>query len=213
MRMANRSNTFTLGRAATVAFAAIFMMASVAVRAAVAGGPVAEVRAAIEEAAPVFQNVRLPQPQRDQRLREIARRHFDFDYMARSALGVHWRALTPAQRRQFVPLFRDYVMDTYLNRLQTTTVEAARKGLQDKVTYDGPDDAKVHGLVKMPELAEPLNVDYALHKASGGWKLYDIAIDNVSTMASYRDQFNKTINEKGYAALVNELKTKQLAGH
>jgi phospholipid transport system substrate-binding protein len=129
--------------------------------------------------------------------------------MARSALGTHWRTLSPAQRRQFVPLFENYVMDTYLSRLQTTTVEAARKGLQDKVTYDDPDDAKVHGQVNMPQLTEPLKVDYALHKAGGGWKLYDIAVDNVSTMASYRDQFNKTINERGFDTLVNELKTKQ----
>lgn len=207
--MANRSKT--LDRAA-MACAAIFMMASAAVYAAAANGPAAEVRAAIDEAAPVFQNANLPTQQKERRLREIARKYFDFDYMARSALGIHWRALTPAQRRQFVPLFRDYVMNTYLNRLQTTTVEAARKGLQDKVAYNGPDDAKVHGLVKMPQLAQPLNVDYALHKADGGWKLYDIVIDNVSTMASYRDQFNNTINEQGYPALVNELRAKPAGG-
>jgi phospholipid transport system substrate-binding protein len=146
-------------------------------------------------------------------LRQIARKYFDFDYMARSAMATHWRALTPAQRREFVPLFTDYVMNTYLDRLKTTTIEAAGKGLQDKVSYDGPDNARVHGTVKMPELTEPLNVDYAVHKASAGWKLYDIAIDNVSTIASYRDQFNKTMNEKGYPALIAQLKSKQSGPH
>jgi phospholipid transport system substrate-binding protein len=209
MRTANRSKMS--GRAAAMTLAAMFIIALASAHAAGARGPAAEVRAAIDEAAPVFQNVRLSPQQRNQRLREIAGKYFDFGYMARSAMGVHWRALTPAQRRRFVPVFRDYVMNTYLNRLQTTTVEAARKGLQDKVAYNGSDDAKVHGVVKMPELTQPLNVDYALHKTSVGWRLYDIAIDNVSTMASYRDQFNKTINEKGYPALMNELQAKRPA--
>jgi phospholipid transport system substrate-binding protein len=211
MRTMNASGT--LARMAAIIIAAVVVIAPAAAFAAEAGGPAAEVRATIDAAAPVFQNVQLPPQQRDQRLRDIARRHFDFDYMARSALGTHWRTLTPAQRQQFVPLFRNYVMETYLSRLQTTTVEAARKGLQDKVTYNGADDAKVHGQVNMPQLAEPLKVDYALHKAGGGWKLYDIAVDNVSTMASYRDQFNRTINERGFDALMNELKAKQPGGH
>ncbi|HJU29535.1 MAG TPA: ABC transporter substrate-binding protein, partial [Candidatus Binataceae bacterium] len=194
------------GRAAII-FAVIFILAPAA-RAA-DNGPVAEVRAAINEATPVFREVSLPREQRDRRLREIADKYFDFDYMARSALGRHWRSLSAAERQEFIPLFRDYVMDTYLDRLQTSTVEAAGAGLENKVAYDGPDEARVHGLLRMPQLAEPLQVDYALHKASGGWRLYDIAIDNVSTMASYRDQFNKTINEKGFAALLNELRAKR----
>lgn len=210
MRVNNRSEASS--RAAVIAAAAIFVLASVALCARPANGPAAEVRAAIDEAAPVFQNAGLSPRRRDQLLRGIARKFFDFNYMARSALGIHWRALGPEQRRQFVPLFTDYVMNTYLDRLKTTTVEAAGKGLRDKVTYDGPDDARVHGTVKMPELTQPLSVDYALHQSGGGWRLYDIVVDNVSTMASYREQFNKTINEQGYPALLNELKAKRTGG-
>jgi len=119
--------------------------------------------------------------------------------------------VTSAQRKEFVPLFENYVMDTYLNRLQSTNVEAAKRALKNKVTYDASGLATVYSTVQLETLAEPLQVNYGLHKVAHCWKLYDIIIDNVSTMAAYRDQFNKTMNESGYANLVCELKPKQSA--
>lgn len=176
--------------------------------AAAASDPVAEVRAAIDEAGPVFASTRLAPAERQQQLRGIAARYFDFAYMARSALGTHWKSLTAAQRKQFVPIFTDHVMDTYLGTLQQGTVEAASRALKDKVTYDGADRATVYSEVHMPALAEPLAVNYSLRKAADGWKLYDIVVENVSTMANYRDSFNKTMNDGGYDKLVSELSSK-----
>ena len=55
---------------------------------------VAVVRSAINEAVPVFQNRQLPAQQRNQQLRAIAHKYFDFDYMTRFTMGTHWRSLT-----------------------------------------------------------------------------------------------------------------------
>ena len=176
--------------------------------AAVASDPVAEVRAAINEAEPVFTNQSLSPAQRQQQLREIATKYFDFEYMARSAMGTHWKSLTPAQRKEFVPLFTDHVMDTYLGTLKQNTVEAASHGLKDKVSYDGTDRATVYSEVRLPALADPLAVNYSLRKGGDGWKLYDIVVDNVSTMANYRDEFNKTMNDAGYGKLESDMRAK-----
>jgi ABC-type transporter MlaC component len=51
--------------------------------------PVAQVRAAIDEASPVFGNQQLPPAEKDKQLRTIAARYFDFAYMAKSAMGTH----------------------------------------------------------------------------------------------------------------------------
>ncbi len=171
-------------------------------------GPVAAVRATIDEATPVFKDAALKPAERQQELRAIAARHFDFTYMARSAMGVHWKTLTAAERRQFVPTFTDYVMDTYLGTLRQSTVEEAGEGLKNKATFDGSDLAEVYGEVKMPNLAEPLKVNYSLRRDGGVWKLYDIVVDGVSTMANYRDEFNQKMNGGGFVKLENELKRK-----
>jgi len=179
--------------------------------AAALSDPVAQVRTTIDEAAPVFANTKLAPVDRQRQLRAIAARNFDFAYMARFAMGTHWKSLTPAQRKEFVPLFTDHVMDTYLGTLQQSTVDAAGRGLKDRVSYDGTDRATVYSEVKMPSLADPLAVNYSLRKNEDGWKLYDIVVDNVSTMANYRDEFNQTINGGGYAKLVSDLRSKQTA--
>jgi phospholipid transport system substrate-binding protein len=177
--------------------------------AAALGDPVAEVRTTIDEAAPVFANTKLTAADRQRQLRAIASGNFDFAYMARFAMGTHWKGLTPAQRKEFIPLFTDHVMDTYLGTLQQSTVDAAGRGVRDKVTYDGTDLATVYSEVKMPSLADPLAVNYSLRKNADGWRLYDIVVDNVSTMANYRDEFNQTMNSGGYAKLVSALRSKQ----
>lgn len=170
--------------------------------------PIAEVKATVAEASPIFADTKLAPADREQQLRTVAVKHFDFAYMARSALGTHWKSLTAAQRTEFVPLFTDYVMDTYLGTLKDSTVEAASHAVGDKVSYDGTDMAAVPSEVHLPAVADPLQVKYMLRKDAAGWRLYDIVVDNVSTMASYRDQFNTTLNGGGYDKLISQLKQK-----
>ncbi len=172
--------------------------------------PVAQVRTTITEASPVFANRQLPPAAHDRQLRAIAEKHFDFAYMAKSALGTHWKKLSAAQRKEFVPAFEDYVLATYLTTLQQNTVEAASSGLTDKVTYDDPGTAAVHGDVHLQMVQDPLHVDYMLYKTPKGWRLFDIVVDNVSTLGNYREQFNKIINSDGFDKLLAGLKTKHL---
>jgi phospholipid transport system substrate-binding protein len=172
--------------------------------------PVAQVRTTITEASPVFANRQLPPAEHDRQLRAIADKHFDFAYMAKSALATHWKKLSAAQRKEFVPAFEDYVLATYLTTLQQNTVEAASSGLTDKVTYDDPGTAAVHGDVHLQMVQDPLHVDYMLCKTPAGWRLFDIVVDNVSTLGNYREQFNKIINSDGFDKLLAGLKTKHL---
>jgi phospholipid transport system substrate-binding protein len=172
--------------------------------------PVAQVRTTINEASPIFANHQLPPAEHDRQLRAIAEKHFDFRYMAKSALGTHWKKLSAAQRMEFVPAFEDYVLATYLTTLQQNTVAAASSGLTDKVTYDDPETAAVHGEVHLQMVQDPLHVDYMLCKTPAGWRLFDIVVDNVSTLDNYRVQFNKIINSDGFNKLLAGLKSKHL---
>ena len=131
-------------------FAVVVLAAGYSASPAVAGdaantGPVGAVRETIAEATPVFKNTALTPQERQRQLRAIAIRHFDFVYMARSAMGTHWKTLTDVQRREFVPTFTDYVMDTYLGTLKQNTVESAGNGLKDKARIDSPGLATVFG--------------------------------------------------------------------
>jgi phospholipid transport system substrate-binding protein len=47
-----------------------------------------------------------------------------------------------------------------------------------------------------------------MHKESGSWKVYDLVIDNVSMISSYRGQFRATIARSGIDGLIRELEAK-----
>jgi len=172
--------------------------------------PVTQVRTTISEATPVFANHQLPPAEHDRQLRAIAEKNFDFSYMAKSALGTHWKTFSAAQRKEFVPAFENYVLATYLTTLQQNTVEAASSGLTDNVTYDDPETAAVHGTVHLQMVQDPLHVDYMLSKTPAGWRLFDIVVDKVSTLGNYREQFNKIINSDGFDKLLAGLKAQHL---
>jgi len=172
--------------------------------------PVAQVRAAIDEASPVFANKQIPPQEKDKQLRTIAEKYFDFGYMAKSAMGTHWKSLTPAQRKEIVPAVEDYVLATYLTTFQQNTVEAASHALKDDPKYDDPETAAVPSEVHLAMVQDPLQVTYMLHKTGGKWMLYDIVVDNVSTLGNYREQFNKIINADGFDKLLAGLKSKNL---
>jgi phospholipid transport system substrate-binding protein len=52
-------------------------------------------------------------------------------------------------------------------------------------------------------------IDYRMQKAGDRWRVYDVLIENVSLVGNYRSQFNRIIQQSGYADLIQRLKTKQ----
>ena len=107
------------------------------------------VKSVIDQSIVVFKDQQLSAPDREQKLRAIAESHFDFTEMAKSAIGYHWKTLTPAQQSEFVPLFTTFIEDAYLSRIESYSVEKINQQIQSsmiqfiKQTSDGPEYAEV----------------------------------------------------------------------
>jgi len=176
--------------------------------------PLQLVKSGLQEAIAIFQDKTLSLSARREKLREAAIRYFDFAYMARSALGPHWRDLTPAQRNEFVRLFTTFIEEVYLSKVKDYSVEKVQDEVKSakiqfvRESYDGPDYAKVYSTVALKEHPDPIQVDYLLKKDEDGWRVYDITLDALSVMANYRNQFNRVINNDGYDKLIADLRAK-----
>ena len=142
----------------------------------------------------------------DQRaeIRKVAEEIFDFEEMSRRALGPHWNARSPHERREFVGLFTDLLERSYLAR-----VESGRGG---KVFYTGEtvsgDEATVRTRIVTQQRAE-IPVDYRMQRKDGRWQIYDVNIEGISLINNYRSQFNAVIQSSTYAALVERLRSKE----
>ena len=221
-----RKALISLGRGSLAALAMILATTAIAV----AGSPLAPrmatsavaspndplqlVKSGLQEAIAIFQDKTLSLTARRAKLRDAAARYFDFAYMARSALGPHWRDLTPAQRDEFVPLFTTFIEEVYLSKVKDYSVEKVQAEVKSaniqfiRESFDGPDYAQVFSTVALKEHPDPIEVNYQLKKDADGWRIYDITLDAISVMANYRNQFNRVINSDGFDKLLADLRAK-----
>lgn len=175
--------------------------------------PMKLIKAGISDLIAVFKDKSMPLAERRAKLRALAAQYFDFKVMARTALGYHWRTLTPQQREQFVPVFTDFLENAYLSKLQEYTVEIIEKEVKSVVInyererIDG-DYAEVYTTVQLHDRAQPVKVNYLLKRDTDGWRVYDVTVDAISVVANYRNQFNRVINNQGYDQLMSDLKAK-----
>ena len=206
--------TLALGAILLFAFAGPARAQTPVQPAASSGDATASVKTIIDQSIVVFKDQQISAPDREKKLRGIAESHFDFSEMSKSAIGYHWKTLTPAQQSQFVPLFTTFIEDAYLSRIESYSVEKINQQIQSsmiqfiKQTSDGPGYAEVYSTVVLQDRKNPIAVNYLMSHDGGEWKIYDITIDAISVIANYRNQFNRVLNNDGYDKLVSLLRQK-----
>ena len=88
-----------------------------------ANDPMAQVKSGVTDVMEVFEVPSMPLKARRDKLRDLGAKYFDFNSMARSVMGYHWRELSPAQRDEFVTVFTRFIEDAYLSKLQDYSVK------------------------------------------------------------------------------------------
>jgi phospholipid transport system substrate-binding protein len=141
--------------------------------------------------------------------------HVDFDQVSRLVLGRSWRTATPEQRRRFIQEFKRFVV-----RFYTAALMDYRKGSdipQDVMRFlplrANPGDKRVtvSSRVKQPNSSQAIPVDYHLSLADGQWKVFDVSVDGVSLVATYRNSFANRIRQRGLDGLIAELAQRNAA--
>jgi phospholipid transport system substrate-binding protein len=137
-----------------------------------AGEPLDLVKSAGERAIAVLKDPKLKSPdkkkERVERLKEIINPIFDYDEMARRALGAHWRRRTPAEQEEFARLFRAFLERIYSDKVDLYDGERIVFGRE---TID-QEYAQVESTVVNAKGQES-SVVYRLKRADGKWKVYD----------------------------------------
>ena len=147
-------------------------------------------------------------PQRAERYSAKVQEIVDFRLLASEALGEYWQARSEEEREQFLSLLQQLLEANYKRRLEGQTV-----GEDFTVDYldtrQRGDRAIVDTLVIWGEGAEERTpVSYKLARQAGGWTIYDIVIDDVSLVASYRDSYTQVIREEGWEVLIEKMETR-----
>jgi phospholipid transport system substrate-binding protein len=170
--------------------------------------PMTVVQTTVNQALDILRDHSTPLAQRQEKLREIVSASFDFREMSRSAMGYHWRSLAPEQRKEFTHVFTTFIEDSYLAKVSDYSNQHV-----DYLSWrnnGGPEYAQVKtNIVQTGK--PPINFNFLLLDRGKGWKIYDVTVDAISIIANYRNQFNRVMNNKGYAVLIGDLESKQAA--
>jgi phospholipid transport system substrate-binding protein len=128
--------------------------------------------------------------------------YFDVQYAARLVLARYWRTATPQQQTDFINAFENSMFSNYGNALlgfQTNHLQVLpTRGAPD------PKGAIVHTVIRRDD-GSTVKVDFALHETPQGWKAWDVIVEGISYVKSFRDDFGSQIEQQGLDAVIRRL--------
>jgi len=174
---------------------------------AAAGLPTDQIKSTVDKALVVLKDPRLrpasKTKERREQLKQVLFVRFDFNEMAKRALGANWRRRTPKEQDEFVRLFSDLLERAYADTIESYTDE--------RIVYVGErldgGYADVNSKI-LTNKGEEFSLNYKAHFVGGEWRVYDVVVENISMVNNYRSQFNRVISNASYEELVRRLRDK-----
>ena len=133
---------------------------------------------------------------------------FDRDYAGRLVLGVHGRGASDAD----VKLFSDALADNLMQRYGSSLLDFNTR-LQVRVKSETPLRGGAIMRVSTEMLrqgGEPIPVDYLMRKTGNDWKVFDVMVEGVSFVQTFRNQFDSPLRQKSIPQVAAELKAGKL---
>ncbi|MDZ7661529.1 ABC transporter substrate-binding protein [Thiohalophilus sp.] len=144
----------------------------------------------------------------EQLVEELLLPHIDLLTASRWVLGRHWRTASKEQKLNFMRHFRGMLLRFYstalADYLSENTVDEDLIRFQPVRAEAGSDDVTVRSHVHPPN-GQPIPVNYHMHLTRKGWQVYDISVEGVSMITTYRNSFNDEIRRNGLDKLIARL--------
>lgn len=128
--------------------------------------------------------------------------YFDTDVMSKYVLGKNWRNATVAQRKEFYDEFKQLIMRTYSNGLLDFSNAVVHYGKPDPIRKNR---TKVKVTI-INNAGKKFPLELSLRYKNGKWKGYDVSMDGLSVITSYRSSIGQEVAQKGIAKVIQEVK-------
>ncbi|MBA3487242.1 MAG: ABC transporter substrate-binding protein [Lysobacter sp.] len=133
---------------------------------------------------------------------------FDREYAGRLVLGRHGRGASDAD----VGLFADALSDNLMRRYGASLLEFNTE-LKVRVKSETP--LRGGSIVKVStemlrQGGEPIPVDYLMRKVGNNWKAFDVMVEGVSFVQTFRNQFDTPLAQKSITQVANDIKAGQI---
>jgi phospholipid transport system substrate-binding protein len=133
---------------------------------------------------------------------------FDQRYIAQLILARHWKTANEDQRKRFQAAFKSMLVNSYADALVEYHNDVKPEWLPLRMAPDATDVTVQSKLIRKSG-KPPVPIGFKMRLRDGEWKVYDIIIENLSLITSFRSQVNSEIKRDGLDALIQKLEAGQ----
>jgi len=135
-------------------------------------------------------------------IKKVVDEVLDYNELAKRSLGRHFKDRSKEEIDKFNSLMRDLIETSYLKKI-TSTVD-----YKIEINSENEDEGELIVDTKISSKEGKVGVGFAVFKRDNKWVVYDLIIDEVSTLKNYKSEFNKIIKEQGFDAVIKKMESK-----
>ncbi|MCW8916338.1 MAG: ABC transporter substrate-binding protein [Magnetovibrio sp.] len=160
-----------------------------------------------EEAVAALTDKNVTRDERIDRFRKLLKHNFDVPVIGKWVLGRYWRTASDAEKEEYLQLFEEYVVVTYVERFDQYSGE---KIDVVKTVSDPGKDSLVYSEINRPTGGEPIRVNWRVRNKSDIYKIIDVFVEGISMSQSQRKEFTSVIRSNGgkVSGLIEVLRNK-----
>ena len=128
------------------------------------------------------------------RFRELLNENFAVKSIGRWALGRYWRKATLAERSEYLILFENLIVTSYVNRFERYSGETLTV---TKTVVKKAGDAIVYSQITRSQGIKPVNVNWRVRAREGKFKIIDVIVEGISMGQTQRSEFASVIRQNG----------------
>lgn len=132
--------------------------------------------------------------ERETNFRNILRERFAVNVIGQWVLGRHWRKATEEERREYLKLFEDLIVKTYMARFNGFTSERLEIDSAKKV---GDKNAVVYSRLVRGNGVPAIQIEWKVTSPTGNYKITDIVVEGISLAQTQRAEFGSVIQQNG----------------
>ena len=151
------------------------------------------VEAMAERAIVFLGNENTSEQEKQREFRRLLEDSFDIKTIGRFALGRYWRSASEKQRRQYIRLFNEMIINVYSERFKD--YQGQELEIKDAQPV-GKSDILVKSSI-VPQSGPEIGVDWRLRYKSGRYKVIDVIVEGVSMAVTQRSDFASVIQKGG----------------
>lgn len=198
----SNNSKITLGRRLLLAFALTAVFGSTLTATAQESSPTATVKSVVNSILAILRSPDFDFERDRPAIRNEIKSAFDDVAMAQSVLSTNWRGASAQEQNEFKTLLMQTIESTYIGRIRAYTDESV-EFRDEKVDKNR---ASVDTAVLAAGGEIPLV--YKLRKRSDGWYVYDVEIENVSMVSTYRETYRSVVKRSGMNGLLEQMREK-----